>query len=96
MATYEAAAALGRADIGRLVQGSRADFVRLDIVGPGFEPDFGPEHLVERVVWLGAPECVRDVWVEGRQVVADRGCLTVDRAVARREVQRRSLRLIEG
>lgn len=96
MATHEAAAALGRADIGRLEQGCRADFVRLDIVGPGFEPDFGPEHLVERVVWLGSPDRVRDVWVEGHQVVADGDCLTVDRAVARREVQRRSLRLIDG
>lgn len=96
MATHEAAAAVGRADLGRLAPGCRADFIRIDIVGPGFEPDFGAEHLVERVVWLGAPDRVRDVWVEGRQVVADRECRTVDRAVARREVQRRSLRLIDG
>lgn len=96
MATHEAAAAVGRTDIGRLAPGCRADFIRLDAAGQGFVPDFGPDHLVERAVWLGSPDLVRDVWVEGRQVVVDRHCLTVDRAAARSEVQRRSLRLIDA
>jgi 5-methylthioadenosine/S-adenosylhomocysteine deaminase len=96
MSTHEAASAVGRADIGRLVPGYRADFLRVDVAGQGFVPDFGSEHLVERVVWLGSPDLVRDVWVEGRQVVDDRRCITVDRVAARSEVQRRSLRLIDG
>jgi len=93
MTTAEAAAAVGRPDLGRLTPGSRADMIALDLDGPGFDPIFGADELFNRVVWAGSPAAVRDVWVNGCQVVAERQCLTIDRSEARREVTQRALRL---
>ena len=54
----------------------------------------GPLHqdaqLVEHLVWSGSSRLVTDVWVAGRQVVADGECLTVDVDEARRQVDTRS------
>jgi 5-methylthioadenosine/S-adenosylhomocysteine deaminase len=94
MSTSEAADALGRPDLGRLVAGCRADMIALELDEPGFDPIFGPDELVNRVVWAGSPAAVRDVWVHGRQVVASRRCLTVDCDAARHEVTARALRLV--
>lgn len=94
MATSEAADAIGRPDLGRLVPGSKADMIAIDLGEPGFDPIFGTHELVSRVVWAGSPEAVRNVWVHGRRVIADGECLTVDRPAARREVTERALRLV--
>jgi 5-methylthioadenosine/S-adenosylhomocysteine deaminase len=96
MTTSEAAAAVGRPDLGRLVAGSCADMVALDLDQPGFDPIFGDEALFDRIVWAGSPSAVRDVWVQGRQVVRDGECVTADRATLRADVTRRALRLTES
>lgn len=93
MATAEAADALGRPDIGRLAAGSRADFIRLDTTTSAFDPVESPDDLIGRVVWAGHPGLVRDVWVNGRHVVADGDCSNVDLREARREVVARSVAL---
>jgi 5-methylthioadenosine/S-adenosylhomocysteine deaminase len=96
MTTSEAAAAVGRPDLGRLVPGCRADMVALDLDQPGFDPIFGEDALFDRIVWAGSPSAVRDVWVQGRQVVRDRACLTADRSALRADVTRRALLLTES
>lgn len=96
MATRTAGDALGRGDLGRLTPGARADMLRLDVDGPAYEPVLDDDQLIERVVWAGSPASVRDVWVGGRQVVADGTCLTIDTAATRAEVVARARRLVEG
>lgn len=94
MATREAAEALRRDDLGHLGPGARADMVLVDsdALGPVVE-----EHdFITHLVYSGAPELVTSVWVEGKQVVADRQSLTVDVAAARRQVEDRARRLASG
>lgn len=96
MATTQAAAAVGRSDLGRLTAGACADMVRVDVNGPGFDPVLDDEQLIERLVWAGSPAVVRDVWVAGRQVVSDGVCTSVDVEAARHEVVARARELVEG
>lgn len=87
LATAGGAAALGRPDIGALEPGRWADIVRLDLDDPGFVPVLADGDLAAHAVWSASRSAVRDVWVGGRQVVADGECTTVDVAQARRRVQ---------
>lgn len=77
MATIEGARALGLDDrIGSLEPGKRADVVLLqDTVDIAMLHD-----PVAQVVYGASPRSVRDVWVDGVQVVADHRCTTVDEA----------------
>jgi 5-methylthioadenosine/S-adenosylhomocysteine deaminase len=93
LATGAAADALGRPDIGQLVAGRRADLVHVDTRDLAFEPVGDPEDLLAHLVWSGGGRYVRDVWVGGRQVVADGACTTVDMAALRAEVVQRAARL---
>jgi 5-methylthioadenosine/S-adenosylhomocysteine deaminase len=86
MVTSEAADALGRADLGRLTAGSRADMIAMDHTADGFEPVLDPADLIGRVVWAGTGSAVRDVWVGGRHVVVNGSCITTDRQEARQRV----------
>jgi 5-methylthioadenosine/S-adenosylhomocysteine deaminase len=61
-----------------------------------FEPVGDPADLLAHLVWSGAARHVRDVWVGGRQVVADRASLTVDTGALRADVAARSARLAAG
>lgn len=77
MATIEGARALGLDHlIGSLEAGKRADIVLLqDTV------DIAVLHdPVSQVVYGASPRSVRDVWVDGVQVVAAHRCVTVDEA----------------
>ncbi len=78
MVTVEAAAALGRDDIGTLVAGSWADMIRISLDDIVYGPILEPQDVLSHVVWAGSARDVADVWVAGRRVVADRECLTVD------------------
>jgi 5-methylthioadenosine/S-adenosylhomocysteine deaminase len=87
MATRGGAAAVGRTDIGELAPGRWADVVHVDTSEEAFTagvsvPD---EHLLANVVWAASARNVRDVWVGGEQVVADREPTRVDRAKAQAE-----------
>jgi cytosine/adenosine deaminase-related metal-dependent hydrolase len=75
MATIEGARALGLDHlVGSLVAGKRADLVLLqDTVDVAVLHD-----PVSQVVYGASPRSVRDVWVDGRRVVADHACVTVD------------------
>ena len=93
MATSEAAAALGRSDLGVLEVGRRADIIHLDLDDVAFVPTLEPTDILSHLVWSVSPRAVTDVWVGGRRVVEDRRTLTVDTAEARAQVTERAARL---
>jgi 5-methylthioadenosine/S-adenosylhomocysteine deaminase len=85
LATSEAAAALGRSDIGALVPGRWADIVHVDLDRPEYGPLAAPEAALAHLVWGGSSRDVTDVWVGGRRVVEEGRLLTMalDEARAR-------------
>jgi 5-methylthioadenosine/S-adenosylhomocysteine deaminase len=93
LATGAAADAIGRPDLGSLVAGRRADLVHVDVRDLVFEPVLEPADLLAHLVWSGGGRYVRDVWVGGRQVVADGALTTVDGAGLRADVAARAARL---
>lgn len=76
MATMGSATALGiDGQVGSIEIGKRADLVRLD---PGSLP-LSPIHdPVSAVVYAASRADVVDVWIDGRPVVSDRRCTTMD------------------
>ena len=74
-ATVGGATALLRDDIGRLAPGKKADLVLVDLACPQMQPVRDP---LRGFVYHAADRAVRDVFVDGIQVVADRRVLTLD------------------
>jgi 5-methylthioadenosine/S-adenosylhomocysteine deaminase len=91
LATRRGGEALGL-PVGSLEPGRRADLIRVRTDDPLLAPVVDDRDLVSHLVWSASSRLVADVWVEGRQVVADGRCLTVDKERARREVQNRAAR----
>jgi cytosine/adenosine deaminase-related metal-dependent hydrolase len=78
-ATVGGANALLRDDIGRLAPGKKADIVLVDLACPQMQPDRDP---LKSLIYHAADRAVREVFVDGRQVVADRRVTTMDQAAA--------------
>jgi 5-methylthioadenosine/S-adenosylhomocysteine deaminase len=93
LATRGAGLALGRADLGVLVPGGRADMMAVRLDDPAFVPLLEDAQMIEHLVWSASSRLVTDVWVAGVPVVASGRCLTVDVERARHEVETRALRL---
>lgn len=93
MATEEAAAAVGRSDLGHLRPGAKADMLELNMAGSSFTPVLSEDDVLTHAVWSGSPSAVRRVWVAGRQVVDTGEALTVDVDAALDEVVIRARRL---
>ena len=83
-ATLGGARILMRDDIGRLAEGARADIVIVDATHPAMCPVRDP---IRSLTYAAADRAVRDVFVDGRQVVANGEVLTMDHAQAARDVQ---------
>lgn len=86
--------AIGRPDLGHLRPGAAADFIRIDLDRPEFEPIFDIADLPERLVWVGHGGLVTDVWVGGRQRVAEQTVVACDVDAVRAEVRARALDLV--
>jgi len=65
-ATVGGAKALGRSDIGRISVGAKADLVSIDLTDPSMRPLRDP---LKSLIYSAAERPVRDVWIDGRQVV---------------------------
>jgi 5-methylthioadenosine/S-adenosylhomocysteine deaminase len=78
-ATVGGANALLRDDIGRLAPGKKADIVLVDLACPQMQPDRDP---LKALIYHAADRAVREVFVDGRQVVADGHVLTLDQMAA--------------
>ncbi|WP_118133072.1 amidohydrolase family protein [Oceanicella sp. SM1341] len=74
-ATVGGAAILGRSDIGRLAKGAKADFFMVDVKHPAMRPLRDP---VQSLVYTAAERALKDVWVDGRQVVREGSVLAFD------------------
>lgn len=76
MATINGAKALGLADqIGSLEVGKKADLVLHDTDRPEWKPLL---NCVAQLVWSADGRGVHSVWVDGRRVVDDYRCTTID------------------
>lgn len=73
IATRGGAAVLGRDDCGQLAVGKRADLAIWDVSGIESAGSWDPAALL-----LAGPTRVRDLFVEGRQVVRDGQMVTID------------------
>lgn len=87
-ATVGGARILGRDDIGRLAPGAKADLFLADVTHPAMRPVRDP---LRSMIYVAAERAVRDVFVDGRQVVQDGRCLAFDLndATARLEAAQR-------
>jgi len=74
-ATVGGARALLRDDIGRLAVGAKADIVLVDLGNVYMQPARDPLRCL---VYTAADRAVRDVYVDGKQVVRDGAVLTLD------------------
>jgi 5-methylthioadenosine/S-adenosylhomocysteine deaminase len=78
-ATVGGANAVLRPDLGRLASGMKADIVVVDLEVSHMQPARDP---LRSLVYHAAERAVRDVYVDGRQVVRDFRVLTLDQADA--------------
>jgi len=78
-ATVGGASALLRDDLGRLAPGRKADIVLVDLDCPQMQPARDP---LRSFVYHAADRAVREVFIDGRQVVAGGRVLTLDREAA--------------
>jgi cytosine/adenosine deaminase-related metal-dependent hydrolase len=78
-ATVGGASALLRDDIGRLAPGKKADIVLVDLACPQMQPNRDP---LKSLIYHAADRAVREVFVDGRQIVADGRVTTMDQAAA--------------
>jgi len=80
-ATIGAARVLGREDLGRLAPGARADLVCCTLDHPAMQPARDP---LRNLIHVAAERAVRDVWVDGQQVVEAGRVMTIDWPLAAR------------
>jgi 5-methylthioadenosine/S-adenosylhomocysteine deaminase len=92
-ATAGGAKALIRDDLGRIATDKKADLVLIDLAVPQMVPAHDP---LRSFVYHAADRAVRDVFVDGRQVVAEGKVLTLDQADAAHRVHRAQQRMLEA
>jgi cytosine/adenosine deaminase-related metal-dependent hydrolase len=92
-ATVGGAKALMREDLGRIATDKKADLVLVDLALPQMMPARDP---LRSFVYHAADRAVRDVFVDGRQVVAEGRVLTLDQADAGRRVHRAQQRMLNA
>lgn len=84
MATADGAKSIWLEDVGGLQAGMKADLVALDIDQPHFLPR---TNLISHVVYSASAHDVVDVMVDGRWIVRNRECLTMDEEKVKQEAE---------
>lgn len=74
-ATIGGAKALGRDDIGRIAPGAKADFFTVALKDPSMRPVFDP---IRSLIYSAGNRPIRNVYVDGAQVVKDGVALAFD------------------
>ncbi len=92
-ATVGGASALQRDDIGRLAVGCKADLVIVDTSHPHLQPLRDP---LRGLVFSALERPIRDVFVDGRQVVREGKVLTIDVDAACEKLNKGQRRALEG
>jgi 5-methylthioadenosine/S-adenosylhomocysteine deaminase len=90
MATSIGARSIWLADVGQLKVGMKADVIAINIDQPHFQP---LTDLVSHIVYAASAQDVTDVFVDGKQVVRNRQCLTLDEERIKAEANQALLRL---
>ena len=93
IATVGGAKALGREDIGRLAVGAKADLVLVDVRHPYMQPLREP---LRSLIYSASDRPVRDVYVDGEQVVRGGEVLTIDVADAAAQLNAAQSKNIAG
>jgi 5-methylthioadenosine/S-adenosylhomocysteine deaminase len=75
MATSAGADSIWLPEVGILHEGMKADLIAIDLDQPHFQP---LNDVVSHLVYSAAAQDVTDVFVNGKQVVRNRQCLTLD------------------
>ncbi len=91
-ATLGGAKALGREDIGRIATGARADLVLVDVTHPAMRPVYDP---IRSMIYAGGERAIRQVYVDGREVVKDGRALAFDYGDASARLEAAQARAIE-
>ncbi len=91
-ATVGGATALLRDDLGRLAAGKTADLVLVDLTVPQMVPARDP---LRSFIYHAAARAVREVFVDGRMVVAESKVTTLDQAAAGRRLAEAQRRMLE-
>jgi len=92
-ATVGGAKALMRDDLGRIATDKKADLVLVDLAVPQMIPARDP---LRSFVYHAADRAVRDVFVDGRQVVSKGQVRTLDQAAAGERLIRAQQRMLEA
>ncbi len=91
--TVGGAAALMRGDLGRLAAGAKADLAVVDLTHPLMMPVRDP---LKGLIHSAADRAIRDVYVDGRQVVKEFKVLTLDRQGAAEQLAEGQARMEAG
>lgn len=85
IATVYGAHTLQMHDVGYLQAGMKADFIAVDVDQPHLLPH---TDLVSHMVYAASGKDVKHVWVDGKQIVNDGVCLTLDEEQIRHEASK--------
>lgn len=84
MGTLDGARSIWLDDVGSLKPGMKADFIAVDIDQPHFLPK---SNYISHLVYSASAKDVTDVWVDGKRIVKNGECLTLDEERIKREFQ---------
>jgi 5-methylthioadenosine/S-adenosylhomocysteine deaminase len=85
MGTLDGARSIWLGDVGALQVGMKADFIALDIDQPHFFPK---TNFISHAIYSASAKDVTDVWVDGRLIVKNGACLTLDEEKVLYEAQK--------
>lgn len=85
MGTIEGAKSIWLENVGTLQAGMKADFIALNIDQPHFFPK---TNFISHIVYSASAKDVTDVWVDGRRIVKNSECITLDEEKVLYEAQR--------